>query len=60
LGELDPLDTDEGLTGRLLDLGFGTDNLSEAISAFQRKEGLEVTGEANQSTRSQLKERFGQ
>lgn len=60
LGELDPLDTDEGISGRLLDLGFGTDNLSEAISAFQLREGLEVTGEANQSTRSLLKERFGQ
>jgi LysM domain len=60
LGELDPLDTEEGVRGRLVDLGFGNDNLNDAISAFQRREGLDVTGEANDGTRSRLKERFGQ
>lgn len=60
LGELDPLDTEEGVRGRLVDLGFEAENLSDAISAFQQREKLEVTGEANDVTRNRLKERFGQ
>jgi len=60
LGELDPLETDEGIRGRLIDLGFGADNLNDAISAFQKREGLETTGEANEATQNRLKERFGQ
>ena len=60
LGELDPLETEEGIRGRLIDLGFGADNLNDAISAFQKREGLETTGEANEATQNRLKERFGQ
>jgi hypothetical protein len=60
LGELDPIDTEAGLRGRLTNLGFGADDLSEAISAFQQKEGLEISGEANELTANRLKERFGQ
>ncbi len=60
LGELDPLETEEGIRGRLIDLGFGADNLNDAISAFQKREGLETTGEANDATLNRLKERFGQ
>lgn len=60
LGELDPLETEDGIRGRLIDLGFGADNLNDAISAFQKREGLEATGEANDATLNRLKERFGQ
>ncbi len=60
LGELDPLETEDGVRGRLIDLGFGSDNLNDAISAFQKREGLETTGEANDATLNRLKERFGQ
>ncbi len=60
LGELDPLETEDGIRGRLIDLGFGADNLNDAISAFQKREGLETTGEANDATLNRLKERFGQ
>lgn len=60
LGELDPIDTEEGIRGRLVDLGFGSDNLNEAINAYQKREGLPITGEANEATRNRLKERFGQ
>jgi hypothetical protein len=59
-GTVDPIDTEEGVRGRLLDLGFVTDNLAEAISAFQRKEKLTVTGEADAATCARLKEKFGQ
>ncbi len=59
-GTVDPIDTEEGVRGRLVDLGFVTENLSEAISAFQRKEKLTVTGEADDATRARLKEKFGQ
>jgi hypothetical protein len=59
-GTVDPVETDEGVRGRLISLGFGTDNLSDAIGAFQRKEGLDVTGEADAATRARLQEKFGQ
>jgi hypothetical protein len=59
-GTVDPIDTDEGIAGRLQNLGFVTDNLSEAISAFQRKEKLTVSGDADAATRARLQEKFGQ
>jgi hypothetical protein len=59
-GSLDPFDTDTGVSGRLLSLGFGVDDIQEAIKAFQQKEGLAVTGEADAATQSRLKERYGQ
>ena len=59
-GVLDPIDTPEGVAGRLLNLGYGTENLKEAIKAFQHKEQLPVTGEADDATRERLVSKFGQ
>lgn len=59
-GALDPFDTDTGVRGRLLSLGFGGDDLKEAIKAFQQKEGIPITGEADAATQSRLKDKYGQ
>jgi peptidoglycan hydrolase-like protein with peptidoglycan-binding domain len=45
---------------RLSDLGYGTDNMSEALKAFQAKQKLEVSGNIDDATRARLKEIFGQ
>jgi Putative peptidoglycan binding domain len=60
LGTLDPIETDSGVGGRLRNLGFVADDLSNAIKAFQQKEGLPVTGTSNSATQNRLKEKFGQ
>lgn len=61
LGNLDPIDTEEGVRERLKSLGFRVDqDLSNALRLFQKKEGLQVTGELDDTTRTRLKERFGQ
>ncbi len=59
-GAVDPIDTPEGFAGRLKDLGYGTDDMPEAIRAFQKKKNLEITGEVNDATRDALKSEFGQ
>jgi hypothetical protein len=59
-GVLDPIDTDEGVAGRLRNLGYGTEDIAEAIRAFQDKEKLPVTGEADDATRARLVSKFGQ
>lgn len=59
-GVLDPLSTEEGVAGRLTDLGYAVDNPTEAVKAFQQDEGLTATGEADSATRTRLKEKFGQ
>jgi len=57
---VDPIDTDEGIRKRLHNLGYSVDdNLASAIRAFQAKEELQVTGQADDSTRARIKERFG-
>jgi N-acetylmuramoyl-L-alanine amidase len=60
IGYLDPIDTDSGVKGRLVDLGYGVDDMREGISACQRKMGLPVTGEIDDATRNRLQEKFGQ
>lgn len=61
LGTLDPIDTDDGVNGRLLDLGYGADeNSEEAIRAFQEDNDIEATGSIDQATRDKLQEVFGQ
>ena len=60
-GTVDPIDTDEGVAGRLRDLGFCVDEDYEAaVKAFQEKEELEPTGTVDDATRGRLRERFGQ
>ena len=60
LGNLDPIDTESGVRGRLRNLGFVAKDLSHAIRAFQQKEGLPVTGTSDSATQNKLKEKFGQ
>jgi N-acetylmuramoyl-L-alanine amidase len=59
-GALDPFDTDSGVRSRLLSLGYGGDDMKAAIQAFQKKEGMQVTGEMDAATQSRLKDRYGQ
>jgi hypothetical protein len=61
LGIVDPLETDDGIRCRLFDLGYDAkDDFAEAIRTFQKKEGLTATGNVDDTTRTRLKERFGQ
>jgi hypothetical protein len=61
LGTVDPIETDDGIRCRLFDLGYDTkDDFAEAIRTFQKKEGLTVTGNVDDATRTRLKEKFGQ
>jgi hypothetical protein len=59
-GALDPVETPTGLKGRLLNLGYGADDIAEAIRAFQSKQGMPLTGEADDATRARLVSEFGQ
>jgi len=60
-GTVDPLDTEDGVRGRLRNLGYDVDaDFEAALSGFQRKEGLEESGLLDDATRQKLKERFGQ
>jgi hypothetical protein len=60
LGTVDPIDTDEGVLGRLHNLGYDVAQPEEAIRGFQAREGLEETGAIDDTTRQRLEERFGQ
>ena len=60
-GHVDPLDSDEGVAGRLHNLGYAVgDDPSGAIKKFQADNGLKVTGRVDDATRNKLKEKFGQ
>jgi hypothetical protein len=67
LGGLDPITSITGLADRLNNLGYhdGTRpaemdaGLEESIRAFQRANGLEETGRADQSTQDRLRELHG-
>jgi Putative peptidoglycan binding domain/LysM domain len=60
-GTVDPVDTDSGAEGRLRDLAYDVDGDREAaIRAFQKKEGMEPTGQLDDATRQKLLEVFGQ
>jgi N-acetylmuramoyl-L-alanine amidase len=54
-GHLQPVAEPDGLVSRLHNLGFHGDR-EEALSAFQKRFGLEVTGEADQATQDKLAE----
>jgi N-acetylmuramoyl-L-alanine amidase len=65
LGHLDPIDETSGIDGRLVNLGFGPadqngielseEDRAEAIRAFQQWFGVEVTGEADETTQEKLR-----
>lgn len=67
LGALDPPDTVTGVQGRLMNLGFdcgGVDGemnaaTREALKAFQEKQGLAATGEADDATKDKLRQVHG-
>jgi N-acetylmuramoyl-L-alanine amidase len=63
LGALDPISEVSGVSQRLANLGMGcepgnemTPELGAALTAFQHKHGLEVTGEIDSATRNKLEE----
>ena len=67
LGYLDPISEVSGIKARLANLGFYTgpidanldDATQNAISAFQTKQGLPVTGTADDATKDQLQKLHG-
>ncbi len=60
-GTLDPISTTEGVSKRLIDLGYAAgDNFQEAVSAFQKSQQLPITGEVDEATRNSLQKVFGQ
>ncbi len=67
LGTLDPVSEPSGVQARLTNLGFYKDPtdgnvddaLKKAISGFQAKQGLPVTGTADDATKAKLKDAHG-
>ena len=66
LGSLDPLDEPTGIAQRLYNLGFPVDGdgrdpepLARALQAFQERHGIELTGKADDATRSKIQELHG-
>ncbi|MDX2150489.1 MAG: LysM domain-containing protein [Bryobacteraceae bacterium] len=59
-GTVDPVTTESGVKGRLSDLGYGVDNLGDAIKAFKAKHSLSpVDDQINDAFRNKLKEVYG-
>jgi hypothetical protein len=60
-GTLDPVDTENGVRGRLRSLGYDDSlELSELLKEFQQKEQIDPSGQLDAATKSKLEERFGQ
>jgi N-acetylmuramoyl-L-alanine amidase len=60
-GTLDPIETDDGVKERLVQLGYDADaSLSDAVQGFQTHENMTVTGTVDDALRAKLKEIFGQ
>ncbi len=67
LGDLNPISDVSGLKARLANLGFyngpidstADEALKQAVSAFQKKQNLTVTGEADDATKSALQQQHG-
>ncbi len=66
LGGLDPINTPEGVQGRLHNLGHYTgkidgnlEHASDALRQFQRRFGLKATGKIDDETRNKLEEIHG-
>jgi Putative peptidoglycan binding domain len=65
IGHLDPFDTDSGIRGRLVNLGWYPEDgddalyLASAVEEFQKDEGLKVDGIAGPRTQDKLKKTHG-
>ena len=67
LGYMNPVDDSKGIQGRLRNLGYYKGDITgdvdqattDAIKDFQHDSGLEVTGEADEATKSALAQRHG-
>ena len=55
-GHLQPVTETKGVEARLRNLGFLDPNIEHALRAFQKRFGLEETGEADQATSDKLTE----
>jgi len=57
IGHMDPLDEESGVAARLQNLGFFREDgeLAAAVSAFQERVGLDVTGVVDDAFREKLK-----
>ena len=53
LGHIDPISTPAGVEARLHNLGYGS------LAQFQKKNGLEVTGQEDAATLSKLQSEYG-
>lgn len=61
LGTVDPIETEDGVRGRLQCLGYDPSQpLDELLREFQAKEQLEQTGRLDQATQDRIKQRFGE
>jgi hypothetical protein len=60
LGHLDPIDTEDGVKGRLMNLGFdpgeSEEDYKNALALFQERYGLSPSGELDEATRSKILE----
>jgi len=60
-GTVDPIDTENGVKGRLRSLGYDDSmNYADLLKEFQQKEGLSASGQLDANTKAKLEERFGQ
>jgi murein L,D-transpeptidase YcbB/YkuD len=55
-GYLQPVSETKGVEARLRNLGFKDENIEDALKAFQKRFGLQETGEADQATTDKLTE----
>jgi N-acetylmuramoyl-L-alanine amidase len=61
LGTLDPLDSEEGVRGRLRGLGYDDSlEFADLVREFQHREGLDPTSHIDEPTKAKLREVFGQ
>lgn len=62
LGAVDPIDTEEGVRGRLRDLGYDDAlPMEQLLKEFQGKEKVSpASGSLDEATKSKLKAKFGQ
>lgn len=61
LGHLNPIDADEGVRQRLVQMGYhAQDDLPGAVRGFQEDHGLTVNGAIDDALRNKLEEVYGQ